>query len=396
MKTSDPNILSVSALNACARSVLEEALGHIWIEGEISNLAQPSSSHCYFSLKDADAQVRCALFRGQRQKFNFELKNGLHVLLHAEVSLYEPRGDYQLIVSHVEAAGEGLLQRAFEALKKKLDAEGLFLELHKKSIPKFPKQIGIISSATGAALHDILHVLKRRFASIPVIIYPAQVQGERASAQLIQTIHTANQRQECDVLILARGGGSLEDLWPFNNEALAYAIFNSTIPIISGVGHEVDFTIADFVADVRAPTPSAAAELASPHAAEYVQITQQLRNRLTHLITTFIKQTQLSLSNLSKRLQHPEHRIQLFSKELMQLQKQFKIQMHYYLQRNESALRSLMDKLHAYSPLDTLKRGFAIVKKDSDQSILRKATEVKTGDLISATLAEGSLKARVL
>lgn len=434
------NILSVSQLNATARLLLEQSFNQVWIEGEISNLSQPSSGHSYFTLKDSHAQVRCALFRLHRQKLKFTLENGLQVLLRAEVSLYEARGDYQLIVSHAELAGDGLLQRAFEALKKKLEAEGLFLEVHKKPIPKFPKQIGVITSATGAAIRDILQVLKRRFASIPVIIYPAQVQGERAAAQLIQAIKTANERQECDVLILTRGGGSLEDLWPFNDEKLAYAIFNSDIPMVSAVGHEIDFTIADFVADMRAPTPSAAAELVSPNSQDYLHRLTQFSQRITQLIRSTLQHTHLQLTNLSQRLQHPGQRlkdqaqrldlleqalvlaqknllkhhqtqlnqlvikfnafkpilkIEQLKKDLINFNRRLKLQMQHQLQKAQQALNLSSNKLDAFSPLRTLERGYAIVTKTSDQSIVRNASQVNKGDMIDLRLAKDKIRARV-
>ena len=389
-------IFSVAELNNCARSLLEEAFNQVWIEGEISNLSQPSSGHCYFTLKDAEAQVRCALFRMQHQRLKFKLENGLHVLLRAQVSLYEARGDYQLIVSHAEPAGDGLLQRAFEQLKKKLEVAGLFAEIHKKTLPQFPKQIGVITSATGAAIRDILQVLKRRSANIPVIIYPSQVQGERAAAQLIQAIEIANQRQDCDVLILARGGGSLEDLWSFNDEKLAYAIFNSKIPIISGVGHEVDFTIADFVADRRAPTPSAAAELVSPNQAELLNALQQFSNRLLHLIKNNIHYAQTQLLHLSKRLKSPQQCLKDQAQHLDLLEKRMHMQMQYQLEKLKQSLKFFTGKLDAISPLRTLERGYAIITKESDHSLVRDEKIMRKGEIINARLAHGSIKAEVL
>src|SRR3990167_3374727 len=261
-------IYTVSELNADARALLEGTFDRLWIEGEISNFVAPGSGHWYFSLKDANAQVRCALFKGSQRKINFTPKNGMHVLLRAGVSLYEARGEFQLIADFMEERGEGKLRRAFEILKKKLETAGWFSEEHKKEITEYPQCIGVVTSPTGAAIRDILHVLKRRYPCVPVIIYPTLEQGETAAPAIAKAIHLANQRKECDVLIVARGGGSLEDLWPFNEEVTAKAIYESKLPIISGVGHEIDFTIADFVADVRAPTPSAAAEIAVPDRTE--------------------------------------------------------------------------------------------------------------------------------
>lgn len=434
-------ILTVSELNASARSLLEEAFTQVWIEGEISNLSQPSSGHCYFSLKDSAAQVRCAMFRMQRQRLKCILENGMHVLIRAQVSLYEPRGDYQLIVSHAEPAGAGLLQREFELLKQRLQEAGLFLDIHKKTLPKFPKQIGVITSATGAAIRDILHVLQRRFASIPVIIYPSQVQGERAAAQLVQAIEIANKRKECDLLILARGGGSIEDLWPFNDEKLAYAIFNSQIPIVSGVGHEIDFTIADFVADIRAPTPSAAAELVSPDASDYRHQLQQITQRMNYLMNALLQQGFMRLTTLSKRLQHPGQRLKEQAQRLDQLeqnlilaqknylmitqaklnqlqlklqilspsnritqelkllgniQQRLSVQFKHFLNQYQLNLNSIAGKLNAFNPLNTLERGYAIITKLSDEAIARSTKQLTVNELIQAQLADGKFTAKIV
>ena len=249
--------------------LLERGFGSVWLEAEISNLARPSSGHWYFSLKDATAQVRCCMFRQRNMLCAFAARDGQKVLVRARIGLYEPRGEYQLVIDHMEDAGLGALKRQFEELSAKLAAEGLFAAERKRALPMIPKRIGVITSPTGAAIRDILHVLARRFAAVPVLIYPVAVQGAQAAAEITAAVRTAGRRGECDVLILARGGGSLEDLWAFNDEALARAIAASSIPIISGIGHEIDFTIADFAADVRAPTPSAAAELAVPDGEEW-------------------------------------------------------------------------------------------------------------------------------
>ena len=261
--TTPRKIYTVSQLNRETGQLLSRHFLSIRVEGEISNLSTPASGHVYFSLKDANAQVRCAMFKNQRRRGGFKPENGKQVIVTAEVSLYEPRGDYQLIVEHIEEAGDGALRRAFDALKLKLSAEGLFDAANKQSLPALPKAIGVITSPSGAAIRDILTVLQRRFPAIPVIIYPTAVQGTNAQHEIAGAIAIANKSWQCDVLILARGGGSLEDLWAFNEEKVARAIATSSIPIISGIGHETDFTIADFAADLRAPTPSAAAEHAS-------------------------------------------------------------------------------------------------------------------------------------
>src|SRR3990167_8481765 len=300
MRADPNNIYSVSKLNAESAVLLSTHFGFIYVTGEISNLSRPSSGHLYFSLKDDQAQIRCALFRFQHQKMDFALENGQEIIVQAKVSLYEPKGDYQLIVSSIQLAGAGKLQIAFEQLKKELEKAGLFDEKHKKPLPLFPKQIGVITSPTAAALQDILKVLKKRFPSMPVIVYPTQVQGNLAAAQIAAAIQQANQHNVCDVLILARGGGSIEDLWSFNEKIVAQAIFDSVIPIVTGIGHQTDFTIADFVADVRAPTPSAAAEMVSPDRDELLLQISHQQQRLFHLMRTSIQFHQHHLLQLMK------------------------------------------------------------------------------------------------
>ncbi|HHA18093.1 MAG TPA: exodeoxyribonuclease VII large subunit, partial [Methylophaga sp.] len=264
------DIYAVSRLVREARVALEGSFPLLWVEGEISNLAMPASGHIYFTLKDEAAQVRSAMFRNRNRQLRFKPENGMQVLLRVRVTLYEGRGEFQLVVEHMEEAGSGALQRAYEALKHRLGEEGLFDQEHKKPLPVLPEYIGVVSSPDGAAVHDILTVLKRRFPATNVILYPVAVQGADSITQIAKAIAEADQRGECDLLIVGRGGGSLEDLWSFNDERVARAIFDCRIPVISAVGHEVDFTIADFVADVRAPTPSAAAEIAVPDATEWL------------------------------------------------------------------------------------------------------------------------------
>jgi len=262
--TPDRDVYTVSRLNQTARQLLEQGLPRIWLEGELSNLSRPSSGHLYFTLKDSRAQIRGAMFRNRNQLLRFRPQEGMQMLVRCRISLYEPRGDYQLIAESMEEAGDGALQRAFEELKRKLDLEGLLRAEHKQPLPLLPRRIGVVTSPSGAAIRDVLSVLKRRFPAIPVMVYPVPVQGKEAGREIAAMLHRAGERRECDVLILTRGGGSLEDLWAFNEEVVARAIHDCPVPVISAVGHEVDFTIADFVADQRAPTPSAAAELASP------------------------------------------------------------------------------------------------------------------------------------
>jgi exodeoxyribonuclease VII large subunit len=258
------NVFTVARLNREVRMLLERGLGVVWVEGELSNFSAPSSGHWYFSLKDRDAQLRCAMFRLKNAGLGFTPKAGQQVLARGRITLYEPRGDYQLIVEHMEEAGVGALKREFERLKVKLAAEGLFALERKRSLPRFPRRIGVVTSPSGAAIRDVLHILGRRFPPTSVLIYPTPVQGAAAVPSIVEALRTASARAECDVLIVARGGGSIEDLWCFNDERVARAICASSIPVVSGVGHEIDFTIADFVADARAPTPSGAAELVVP------------------------------------------------------------------------------------------------------------------------------------
>ncbi len=412
-------IFTVSELNATARITLEDNFTDIWIEGEISNFAAPGSGHWYFSLKDANAQVRCAMFRGNQRKLNFTPKNGLHVLLRARVSLYEARGEFQLIADFMEERGEGKLRRAYDLLKKKLEAAGWFSDEHKKEIPEFPQCIGVVTSPTGAAIRDILTVLKRRYPCVPVIIYPTLVQGETAAPTIAKAIQTANARKECDVIILSRGGGSLEDLWPFNEEITAKAIYESKLPIISGVGHEVDFTIADFVADVRAPTPSAAAEIAVPDRMELLQSLHREEQQMLRHIKQVLQANQHQLSWMQKHLQqqHPRRRLaekmqllDFYEARMIQLAPRLRIQqlqqglqqklhqltthIREQIQIKQSQLAHASTTLDSISPLATLKRGYAIATKRNGE-ILHDADGVNKGDEIKLKLQNGSLACRV-
>ena len=434
-------IYSVSQLNREVRVLLEDNFPLIWVEGEISNFAAPHSGHWYFSLKDSAAQVKCAMFRLHNRKLGFQAKDGMHVLLKARVSLYEGRGDFQLIAEHIEDAGEGKLRQEFEALKKRLTEKGLFDTAHKKPLPAFPHCIGIVTSPTGAAVRDILHVLRRRFPCVPVIIYPTLVQGDTAVATIEKAIDTANRRNDCDLLILARGGGSLEDLWPFNDERVAHAIFRSEIPLICGVGHEVDFTIADFVADVRAPTPSAAAELSVPNKDDLLDLLQSHNNQFARLIKQKIQQCLQQLTWTQKHLYqlHPKRklteqaqRLDFYQMTLLRLQTKFiterktKLQHlaaklysltpahrtrdHRYrlnlqlqllqtaitkkIQHQQQMLSNLAATLDAISPLATLKRGFSIAT-DQKGHVVHNAQTVKAGDKIHLTLMHGEIDCTV-
>lgn len=396
-----PTIYTVSELNFAAQKILEGQFQKICVEGEISNLARPASGHLYFTLKDAKAQIRAAMFRQYSQKHsNLELRNGLLVQVKARVSIYPDRGDYQLIVESIELAGEGLLRQAYEKLLKKLSEEGLFQEIHKKPLPSIPKHIAVITSPTGAAIRDILSVLKRRFPSVPITIIPTKVQGQDAAPEIIRAIYLANQlNQEIeikaeafDVIILARGGGSLEDLWPFNEESVARAIFASQIPIISGVGHETDFTIADFVADRRAPTPSAAAELVSPNAQEWQRqfflIEQDIKNRMIKIIQFFYQR----LDYLTKRMRHPGQQLAQQSERLTGLSNRLLFTMQSLIKEKQNLYGALMRALNTVSPLATLTRGYAIAThagNDKKDQVIYSVSEVSQGDKVRIRVADG-------
>jgi len=433
--TQEKHIFSVNELNKQAKALLESALSSVWLEGEISNLAQPRSGHLYLTLKDDSAQVRAAMFRGRNINLGFKPENGQQVLVKGQLSIYAARGDYQLIIDTMEEAGLGALQRAYEALKQKLGSEGLFDENSKAPLPEHARCIGIVTSPTGAAIHDILSVLKRRSPLTKTIIYPATVQGDEAPSQLCTAIDTANQRNECDVLIIGRGGGSLEDLWAFNSEKVARCIAASTIPVVSAVGHQVDFTIADFVADKRAATPSAAAELLSQDQNELFDLFMNYQKWLGNHLTQQLRQYKQTLTWTEKRLIHPGKRLNEYNQRLDELESRLTQNIHGTLalcnstnktihakliaqtpvhaikqsqlktvdlskrlskslqqivQHHKTSLTHLAQRLNTISPLATLGRGYAIVH-DSQQAIVRDAKHIKPNDEIIAKLGKGSL-----
>nr|WP_279290273.1 exodeoxyribonuclease VII large subunit [Vibrio parahaemolyticus] len=441
LSKTNQNIFTVSRLNAEVRLLLENEMGIVWLAGEISNFSAPVSGHWYLTLKDSRAQVKCAMFRGNNRRVTFKPANGNQVLVKARLSLYEPRGDYQLIIESMQPEGDGRLQQEFEELKMKLAAEGLFAQTNKLPLPEHPKRVGIITSKTGAALYDILDVLKRRDPSLPVVIYPTMVQGDDAAIQIAQAIGRANSRNECDVLIVGRGGGSLEDLWCFNNEILARTIAASQIPIISAVGHEVDMTIADFVADVRAPTPSAAAELVSRDNSHKDQSLVAKQHKLASAMRYYLAQQKQQSAQLLHRLerQHPSYQLQHQSQQLDELDMRLRRAMqrfidtrqqaverkHHRLQLNspvkhlaqqksrlervEHKLLDAMDrklltmrhqlaiaaeKLDTVSPLATLKRGYSITQTEQGK-VVTSADDVKTGDLLVTRLANGEIHSTV-
>jgi exodeoxyribonuclease VII large subunit len=436
------DIYTVSRLNREARGLLEAGLPSLWITGELSNLSRPASGHWYFTLKDEAAQVRCAMFRQRNLLVRAAPRDGMQVLLRARVGLYEARGDYQLVVDHLEEAGEGELRRRFEALKLRLAAEGLFDATRKRPPPRFPRRIGVVTSATGAALRDVLHVLARRCAVVPVLIYPVPVQGAGAAREIAAALALADARAEVDVLLLVRGGGSLEDLWAFNEETLARAIAATELPVICGIGHEVDFTIADFVADVRAPTPSAAAELAVPDAAAWIASFAVTERRLAGGVQRALRQRQETLARAGRRLQslHPSQalaqraqrldelqaraaaaarrlvvsrqervarlraelasrspaaRVAALAARIVHAQARLLPALRHRLALARAGFDSVARGLNAVSPLATLARGYAIVTRAKDGRIVTDAAQAPAGAELAIRLARGRLRARV-
>ncbi len=391
-------VYTVTHLNREVRTLLESGMGRLWVQGELTNLSRPSSGHWYFSLKDSGAQLRCAMFRARNVLSRLTPREGQQVIARGRVSLYEPRGEYQLLVEHLEDAGVGALQRAFDELKARLAAEGLFAVERKRALPVAPHTIGVITSPTGAAIRDILHILARRFPSARILLHPVPVQGTAAVPAIVQALDRACARAECDVLILARGGGSLEDLWAFNDERVARAIYRSSIPIVTGIGHEIDFTIADFVADVRAPTPSGAAELAVPDQSAWLQRLAQLQHRFSAAMRRSLAHERTRLSGFEHRLQraHPGARLQQHAQRLDELDIRLRMAVRNRLERAGVRLEGAARALQSVSPLATLGRGFAVVTRSADGTLVTSADQLKLGDAFDAQLASGSLHAQVL
>lgn len=439
------DVYSVTRLNREVRQRLESGFRVLWIEGELSNLRRPASGHWYFTLKDDRAQVRCAMFASRNRGIAFRAADGLKVLVRARLSVYEPRGEYQLTVEEMEQAGEGALQRAFEELKKKLASEGLFDAARKKPLPALPRCIGIVTSPSGAAVRDVLKVLRRRFPAIPVVIYPVSVQGPGAPADIVAALVLAQRRADCDVLVLTRGGGSLEDLQAFNDERVARAIAACSLPLICGVGHEVDFTIADFAADKRAPTPSAAAEMIVPDRDEWLRTLQGCGRQLRQSMSRRLALHRQRLDFVTGRLhqQHPGRRLAQQAQRLDELEHRLRTSIEHRLSRANSRLREVRDHLAAVSPrarlaqvrerlgtasirlanaartrtsalhrrlslcaralqtvspLATLDRGYAILSVtdgDGARHIVRDASELRRGDAVEARVARGIVEATV-
>ena len=435
------HILTVSELTSQIKSQLETRFPFIWITGEISNFRVPVSGHFYFSLKDSRSQINAVMFRGQNKQLTFEPEDGMQINGIGRISLYEPRGTYQIILEYMEPSGVGALQVAFEQLKQKLSAEGLFNDEHKLSIPFLPRKISVITSLTGSVIHDILRVLNRRFANIPLEIIPAKVQGNDAEIELISAIRLLNQRGDADVAILARGGGSLEDLQPFNTEGLTREIFTSKIPIISAVGHETDYTLADFVADLRAPTPSAAAEVVAPLKTDLERQSIDLKRKLMTALSNYLRFQRTYLREFSRRLIDPRKKIQdlrlrtddltirlmracnqdirqrrerlqwrleklntlspaarlpFLNSKHEQLYHNLQLSMHNYLVNKFTDLHTKQSKLKALSPMAILERGYSITRSYPGAQVIRDAGKVATGDRLQILLGTGSLEANVV
>lgn len=442
-KQDELNVISVSELNKKAKSLLEKGIPKLWIEGEISNLAKPASGHMYFSLKDEMSQIRCAWFKQRQLQNTVNIANGAKMLALGKIGLYEPRGEYQFIVEKMKIAGEGDLKRKYEELKKKLSGEGIFSEENKSELPKLPKRIGVITSPSGAAVRDILTILKRRFPIIPIIIFPVSVQGEQAAPQIQNALKKANLRADCDLLILARGGGSLEDLWAFNEEIVARAIFHSEIPIISAIGHETDVTISDFAADMRAPTPSGAVELAVPDQNDWIKsidnigdkiitiITQQinLKSQLSDWINKRLSQSSPKMTvkrqieksiNLRKMLSNSmlqnlakqDKNIHQLKSKLNEVSPRLKIHVQlsrikelnqkivscsdHFLEVLNNRMKLASKTLNSVSPLRTLDRGYAIARDAKTKNVIMSADTIEIENDIEVKLAKGEIKVKVI
>ncbi|MBP1714450.1 MAG: Exodeoxyribonuclease large subunit [Deltaproteobacteria bacterium] len=437
---SSRSILTVSQLTSEIRSLLERSFENVWVEGEISNLRLPGSGHLYFTLKDEKAQIRGVMFRLQNRLLKFEPRDGLQVIGYGRVTVYEPRGDYQIILDYLEPKGLGALQLAFEQLKEKLAAEGLFDPARKRPIPHLPQRIGIVTSSTGAAIRDILHIIDRRFANVQVLLYPVRVQGQGAAQEIAQAIQALNQLPEVDVMIVGRGGGSLEDLWAFNEEIVARAISSSRIPVISAVGHEIDFTIADFVADLRASTPSAAAELVVRNKVELVQNLENLKRALLQSFRTMLEMQQehlfsmrerltdprrrlsdqrIRLDDLSSRLAYslnqglrhqqdrfrlqrgsllllnPAKRLEEYSEKFAQVMRRLTVSLQRELRISRQRIEGVMGKLFTLSPLGVLERGYSITRLLPSHEIVRQAEDLEANSLVSVKVHRGEFTARV-
>lgn len=433
-------IYTVSRLNQEVQSTLESGFGMLWLQGELSNFSKPASGHFYFSLKDSQAQIRCAMFKGRNRYVDFVPQSGDEVLVRGKLGLYAARGDFQLIVEHMEPAGSGKLQMQYEATKKKLSDAGWFDQERKQALPAMPQRIGIVTSATGAAVQDVLKVLARRCPQAQIIVYPTLVQGSTAAPKIVEAIERADQRNEVDVLLLVRGGGSIEDLWAFNEEIVAKAVYECSLPLVCGVGHEVDVTICDFVADLRAPTPSAAAEMATADGEIMVQRVQSARSALSRMLNAQLSTSRSTLNSLDERLQmrHPRRLLQDRGQRVDELESRLHLTMQSLTRAQQLKVQNLFDRLHSHSPnqqlikltaalgnmelrmnsaiekqlsasknrwalaaraldtvspLATLDRGFAVVKHKN--KVVTNAAKLAPGDQITTQVAQGLIHSKV-
>jgi len=436
----DATILTVSELTRQIRVQLESDFDNIWVEGEISNLRSPSSGHRYFTLKDKDSQIRAVVFRSHVRFLRFEIKDGLQMICRGRVTVYEPRGDYQLIIDHIEPKGVGALQLAYEQLKERLKSEGLFDDSHKKPLPLLPKKIGLVTSPSGAAVQDMINIIFRRFSNIEILIFPVRVQGEGASVEIARAVEELNRSYLVDVIIVSRGGGSVEDLWAFNEEVLARAIYYSEVPVISAVGHEIDFTISDFVADLRAPTPSAAAELVVANKFELQNSLEQIKGRLKNIIFQRLESHRNKIDSLGKRLLDPRRRLDdlrlrlddiigglfirmyhllrqkgeqferrkdtLFARSprdrvrelkglLFGLNRELGVHTKHFMENGRHRLERSIEGLDRLSPLNILRRGYAIARSLPNRNMVKDVKGLKVGDSISVKLHKGEIIGQV-
>jgi len=395
----EPKHWSVSDLTARIRGTLEPAFMQVWVQGEVSNYRPAASGHAYFSLKDQGACISAAMFGWGARKKGFELKDGLQVLCRGKVTVYPPRGSYQLVVDQLEPLGAGALQLAFENLKSKLAQEGLFDPSKKRPLPAFPRQIAVVTSPTGAAIQDMLNILKRRAPQIKVVVIPALVQGDEAASQVIRGIELAHQFSLGEVIVLARGGGSIEDLWCFNDEKLARVIRNSQIPVVSAVGHEIDFTISDFVADLRAPTPSAAAEIISGHWVQVSQSVRDLKQRLWHCFQRDLQNRKSILTHIAARVVSPRDRLREQSQRTDELQMRLERVLKFRLQQKRVSFEHAVGKMDALSPLKVLERGYSLVRKeqlDGSSVVIKSVSQVSTNDELEITFFDGKRKVQAI
>ncbi len=395
--TVEQKIFTVTELTRQIKFLLEENFSSLWLEGEISNLRVPSSGHMYFTLKDSNSQITAVLFKGNSRDLKFKLKDGMAVRVQGQITVYERSGQYQIVVRKMEPKGIGALQLAFMQLKEKLEKEGLFDPARKKPIPLLPEKIGIVTSPTGAAIRDMLNVIERRFSNLHILLYPVRVQGEGAALEIAQAVHNFNKMKNVDVIIVGRGGGSLEDLWAFNEEPVARALFASKIPIISAVGHEIDWTISDFVADLRVPTPSAAAELVVKQKSEFLNKIELSQERLKGTLTTQLERLTHRVRRAveSYVFREPLNRVTQFIQRVDELEHRLKKDLKHSVEIQNSSLLGIISKLEVLNPLSILKRGYSITTNLANKGILNRATDVKEGDLLQTQLLYGTILSKV-